>query len=205
MQADHQKAMQMDLHELWAVALGVGLEAKDLAPGQMAMRAVVIYIVTLAFVRVAKKRFLGSASAFDVVVGIIIGSLASRTITGNAPLLPTTAAIAAIVATHWLFSALAVRSHGIGHLIKGGSRMLVENGQVDEKGLRAAHMTERDLSEALREKGISDLEQVAEARLERNGSISIIERKTERKQELHVADTAIADGVQTVRLEMKGG
>ncbi len=191
----------MELDDLWAVALGVGLEAKDLAPGQTAMRAVVMYVVTLIFVRFAKKRFLGSASAFDVVVGIIVGSIASRTITGNAPLLPSMAAVAAIIVVHWLLSGIAVRSHGFGKTIKGSSQVLVSNGQVDEAVLRAVHMTERDLNEALRQQGVDEIADVAEAHLERNGSVSVIKRK----QELHIADIAVADGVQTVRLEVRSG
>lgn len=166
----------MELYDLWERALGIGLEAKDLSATQMALRAALIYVVTLAFIRLAKKRFLAGASAFDVVVGIIIGSIASRTITGNSPLLPSTAAIAAIVAMHWLFSALAVRSHGFGKLIKGNSRTLVQDGQVDEETLRAAHMSRRDLDEALRQQGVADVQQVKEAHLERDGSISVIER-----------------------------
>jgi uncharacterized membrane protein YcaP (DUF421 family) len=142
----------------------------------MALRAVAIYVAILVIVRLAKKRFLGRASAFDVVVGIIIGSIASRAITGNAPMLPSMAASAAIIIMHWLFSGLAVRSHGFGKLIKGSSRLLVENGEMDEKTLRSAHMTQHDLEEALREQGLQDLGQVAEARLERDGSVSIIKR-----------------------------
>ncbi len=166
----------MELYDLWERALGIGLEAKDLGAAQMALRAALIYMVTLAFIRLAKKRFLAGASAFDVVVGIIIGSIASRTITGNAPLLPSTAAIAAIVAMHWLFSALAVRSHIFGKLIKGSSHLLVEGGKVDEETLRRVHMSQRDLEEALRQQGVKDVQQVEEAHLERDGSISVIER-----------------------------
>lgn len=166
----------MDLLDLWESALGLGAEAKDLEPGQMALRAVAMYIVVLAIVRLAKKRFLGSASAFDVVVGIIVGSIASRAITGNAPLLPSLAATAAIIVMHWLFSAFALRSHGFGKLIKGSSRVLVRNGEVDDAGLRAVHMTQRDLEEALRQQGVDNLQKVSEARLERNGSVSVIER-----------------------------
>ena len=142
----------------------------------MALRAVLIYAVTLAFIRLAKKRFLSQASAFDVVVGIIIGSIASRAITGNAPMLPSMAACAAIIALHWLFSAIANRSHGFGELIKGSSSVLVENGETDGKALRSAHMTERDLTEALRQQGIEKPDQVKEARLERNGSVSVIKK-----------------------------
>jgi uncharacterized membrane protein YcaP (DUF421 family) len=166
----------VELYDLWERALGVGLEAKDLSAPQMAARAALIYVVTLIFIRMAKKRFLAGASAFDVVVGIIVGSIASRTITGNAPLLPSTAAVAAIVAMHWLFSAVAVRSHAFGKLIKGSSRLLVQDGQVDEEILRKVHMTHRDLEEALRQQGVEDAGQVKEARLERDGSISVIEK-----------------------------
>jgi uncharacterized membrane protein YcaP (DUF421 family) len=166
----------MELYDLWESGLGVGLEAKDLNVTQMALRAVAIYVAILAIVRLAKKRFLGSATPFDVVVGIIIGSIASRTITGNAPMLPSMAAAAAIVAMHWLFSAAAVRSHGFGSLIKGKSRLLIKDGAADESMLRAVHMTEDDLKEALRQQGVTEVGQVAEARLERDGSVSVVER-----------------------------
>lgn len=191
----------MDIQEIWTAALGIGEEAKNLGAGQATARAFVLYVVTLAFIRLAKKRFLGRASAFDVVVGIIVGSIASRSITGNVPLLPATASIAAIVALHWIFSGIAVRWHGFGEMIKGSSDVIVRGGQADEAALRAAHMTPRDLDEALREKGITEVAEVEEAHLERDGSVSII-RKGEGPQ---VVEIAVADGVQTVRIEMKGG
>ena len=164
----------MELLDLWERALGVGVEPNDLSATQMAVRAVLIYLMTLGIIRLAKKRFLGRASAFDVVVGIIIGSIASRAITGNAPMLPSMAACAAIIAVHWLFSTIALRSHSIGALVKGSSYVLAENGRRDDKALRRAHMTERDLEEGLRQQGVEDIGQVKEARLERNGSVSVI-------------------------------
>jgi uncharacterized membrane protein YcaP (DUF421 family) len=188
----------MDLHDLWTMALGIGEEAKDLTAAQGAMRALVMYAVTLAFIRIAKKRFLGSASAFDVVVGIIVGSIASRAITGNAPLLPATAAIGAVCALHWLFSGLAVRWHAFGFAIKGSSTVLIRGGEVDARALKGAHMTSRDLAEALREQGVRDAADVEEAHLERDGSVSIVRSKPEVK----VATVSVADGVQTVRIEL---
>jgi uncharacterized membrane protein YcaP (DUF421 family) len=166
----------MDLLDTWESAIGAGLEPKDLEAWQTALRAAIVYVVTLAFIRMGKKRFLGSASAFDVVVGIIIGSIASRAITGNAPLLSSMSAAAMIIALHWLFSGIAVRSHAFGNLVKGHSHLLVENGQVDHEALRASHMTDRDLAEALREKGVGDVAKIACARLERDGSVSVIQR-----------------------------
>jgi uncharacterized membrane protein YcaP (DUF421 family) len=64
--------------------------------------------------------------------------------------------------------------------------------------MRRAHMTERDLWEDLRGKSISRLEEVAEARLERNGGLSVIKAKQEPK----ILEIRVADGVQTVRVEL---
>lgn len=89
------------------------------SPSAAVLRAVLVYIVTLAIVRLGKKRFMGRATAFDVIVGIIIGSVASRAITANASLLPALAAIASIMGLHWLFSAAAIRFPRFGELIKG--------------------------------------------------------------------------------------
>jgi hypothetical protein len=54
--------------------LGVGADAEQLGVFQTALRTVVVYALTLALVRIANKRFLSKATAFDVVVAIMLGS-----------------------------------------------------------------------------------------------------------------------------------
>jgi uncharacterized membrane protein YcaP (DUF421 family) len=180
------------------LALGLGVEGKELGTGQMAVRAVVVYLATVLMVRLGKKRFMGRSSAFDVILGIMLGSVVSRAITGNAPFLPALAAAAVLLAMHWLFSALAFRSHLFGKAIKGEPRVLVRDGAPDREAMRRAHMSERDLREDLRGEGVSRLERVAEARLERSGRLSVIEARPEPK----VVEIAVAEGVQTVRVEL---
>src|SRR5689334_25353479 len=99
--------------------VGLGLESKDINPLQMGLRTVVVYVATVLMVRLGKKRFMGRSTAFDVILGIMLGSIVSRAITGNAPFLPALAAAAVLVAMHWLFSALAFRWHSFGDAIKG--------------------------------------------------------------------------------------
>lgn len=185
------------VEEIVRVALGLGLESKDITVLQMALRAAIVYVVTVLMVRLAKKRFMGRATAFDVILGIMIGSIVSRAVTGNAPFLPALAATAVLLAMHWLFSGIAMRWHGFGTMVKGKSRVLVRMGEVDAAAMRAAHMTGHDLWEDLRRKGISRLEQVEEARLERSGNLSVIEARHEPK----VVEVAVREGVQTVRVE----
>src|SRR5205085_7383124 len=92
----------------WADAvLGLSLKSEQLNYGHMAARASLMYLLLLAIVRGAKKRFLGRATAFDVILVILIGSTAARAMTGGAPFFPTTLAIVVMVFIHWTFSFLA--------------------------------------------------------------------------------------------------
>lgn len=166
-----------DLLQVWNSALGIGDRAEDLGPGSAILRAALVYIVTLLIVRLGKKRFMGRATAFDVIVGIILGSIVSRAITANAPLLPALVAAATIMSLHWLLSAAALSFPRFGRLIKGKPSMLIKNGVIDDLALRREHMTAHDIDEDLRGKSIGTADEVREARLERNGSLSILKTK----------------------------
>jgi uncharacterized membrane protein YcaP (DUF421 family) len=181
-------------------ALGIGLEGKDMGVLQMGLRAAIVFVVTVAIVRLGKKRFLGRATTFDVILGIMLGSIVSRAVTGNAPLVPALGAAAVLMLMHWLFSAIALRSHGFGVLVKGRARLLVQDGRPQDEAMRASHMTEHDLWEDLRGKSVSSLAEVKEARLERSGQLSVVKAKPEPK----VVEVAVRDGVQTVRIEIAG-
>src|SRR5919199_3129481 len=183
-----------EIEGLLRLLLGLGIDNKEINAAQMGLRAVLVYVVTVLMVRLAKKRFMGRATAFDVILGIMLGSIVSRAITGNAPFLPALVAAAVLLAMHWLFSALAFRSHLFGKAIKGEPRVLVRDGAPDREAMRRAHVSEHDLWEDLRGAGVSSLERVAEARLERRGRLSVIEARAEPK----VVEIAVAEGVQYV-------
>ena len=190
-----------ELRQLAGAALGLGKQAPDITMAEMALRAAVTFAVTLAIVRLGKKRLMSGDTAFDVIVGVIIGSTVSRGLTGNAPLASTLAAAAAIVAMHWLMSALTLRWGWFSSLAKGDPRLLVIGGQLDGDALRKAHMTQGDFQEALRSQGLADIERVAEARLERSGKVSFIEAN----RECRVLEVHVADGVQTVWIRIANG
>jgi uncharacterized membrane protein YcaP (DUF421 family) len=179
--------------------LGLGRDAGDIEAGQMALRAVLVYAFTLALVRLGSRRFLGKATAFDVILGIMIGSVMSRGINGSAGLVPTLAAGTVLVALHGLFAMLAFRTRWFGDYVKGSPVLLVEDGRVRPEGMREASLTEADLAEALRLQGKEpDPSRIRRAYLERNGSISVVPREGAPR----VVEVAVADGVQTVRVEL---
>lgn len=69
--------------------LGVGVEGGDIGVLHAAVRTVVVYVVSLVLVRLGNKRFMAQASAFDLIVAIMLGSVMSRAINGSAPLPPS--------------------------------------------------------------------------------------------------------------------
>ena len=186
------------MDEALRLLIGSGLEGKDINVPQMMLRAAIVYLTTVVMVRVGKKRFMGGTTAFDVILGIMLGSIVSRAVTGNAPMLPALASAATLIALHSALSALACRWHGFGQLFKGHTRTIIRNGRADGEQMRAAHLTDHDLEEDLRRNGLTRVEQVAEARLERNGDISVIKATSEPK----VVEIRVAEGVQVVRVEL---
>jgi uncharacterized membrane protein YcaP (DUF421 family) len=186
------------VEEALRLTLGLGLQGEEIKVMQMALRAVIVYVVTVAIVRLGKKRFMGGSTAFDVILGIMLGSIVSRAITGNAPFFGALAASVVLLAMHWLFSSIALRFHGFGWAIKGAPAVLVRNGEIDWEAMRKTHMTEHDLWEDLRVRGISKLEHVAEARMERSGQVSVLRAKQEPK----VVEIGVAEGTKTIRVEL---
>ena len=59
-------------------------------------------------------------------------------------------------------------------------------------------MTEHDVSEDLRSKGVAELHEVDEARMERSGGLSVIKAKPEPK----VVDVQVQDGIKKIRIEI---
>lgn len=179
--------------------LGLGREIGDVDSVQMTLRTVVVYVGSLAIVRLGSKRFLSRASAFDVIVAIMLGSIMSRAINGSAPLLPTLTAGAVMVAMHWLIAALAFHFDWLGPLVKGGRILLIENGRLRREGMKRAGVSDRDLQQALRmHSGHTDPAKIRLASFERSGDISVIPFRSEPR----VLDVSVKAGVQTVRIEL---
>src|SRR5581483_2893842 len=93
--------------------LGLHVASKDLTFGEITWRTLFVFVCGVALVRFGARRFLGRNSGFDFVITIVLGSVLSRAINGQASFFPTLWASALLVALHRLLSALACRSHRV--------------------------------------------------------------------------------------------
>jgi len=165
------------LKDFAETAIGLSLRPQQLNFYQIGLRAIIVYLVMIAFVRFGKKRFLGRATAFDAILVIVIGSTAARAITGNAPFFETLFGVLVLIAMHWVISFVARGSPTLSELVKGHSTVLVRDGHVNTHALKKAHMSIDDLHEDLRQQGVDKVAEVKEAQLERSGELSVIKKK----------------------------
>lgn len=168
----------MELLDAIEDLLGLSLAADDLDFSHLAWRAGIVFVWAILIARLADRRFLGANAIFDVMLSVIFASVLSRAINGGAAFFPSLGAGLVLVLLHRLLGMLAYRSHWISQLLKGRQQVLVRNGKVDEEALRRSRITIADLEESLRLFGnVADPAAVAEARIERNGRISVLLRE----------------------------
>ena len=192
--------MIQEVWEQFQYPLGLGREIADLGALQMALRTIIIYAFTLMIIRFGSKRFMGQASAFDTIVGIMIGSVMSRAINGSAPFVPTMAAGVVLVAVHWSLAVLSFHIDWFGPFVKGNPILLIKDGDVQEDGIRRGGITKQDLTQALRKQTKqSDPARIELAYLERDGGISIIPFK----HKPQVLEVSVEAGIQTIRIELQ--
>jgi uncharacterized membrane protein YcaP (DUF421 family) len=183
----------------WLV--GAGKEAKDADALQVCFRALLVYFFGWVILRIGGNRFLGQETAFDVVLGFVLGSTLSRAINGSSPLLIALVASAVLVGFHHLLAWATFRFRSLGYFFKGRSRTLVRDGEALPEELRRHRLSEGDLEESLRLSGrLDDRRKVKEARFERNGKISVV--KKEEPREPRILEIRVEEGVQTVRIEI---
>src|SRR5690606_10049180 len=73
---DTRRARMLD--DIWAATralLGVGVD--ELTAWQMAIRAFIVYVAAILLVKLGQKRFMGKSTAFDMLLGIMLGSVLS--------------------------------------------------------------------------------------------------------------------------------
>ncbi len=164
---------------------------------QMVLRTIIVYGVALGLIRLGKRRFLGGYTAFDILMGFVVGSIMSRAITGGESFFSAILVISTLMAIHYFISYVSYHYSSASKLMKNEERQLVKDGIINDAAMLKSKLGENDLLQALRQKaGIEDAKHVKSAYLERDGSITVIPKQTEPR----VLEVEVENGVQTVKI-----
>jgi len=165
----------MNIYQGVKDVLGLGLSSTDLNFLQISLRGIIVFVASLAMVRVGNRRFLAKLSAFDAILGFILASMLARAVNGSAAFFPTLGGGFVLILFHALIARLSFRSKLFGFLVKGQADVLVENGKKNTARLRANQISEDDLMEEARLNGqVLELSEIRRATIERNGQVSVV-------------------------------
>jgi uncharacterized membrane protein YcaP (DUF421 family) len=149
----------------------------DLDALQMGVRALVMFFVTLALVRIGGMRAFAAHSPFDAIVAIMLGAVLSRAVVGASPMVATISAGAVIAVVHRALAFLAARYVGLARVLNGRPRRLYERGAFDRDEMIRNGISARDLDQAARTRAqVDSVAQCDEAWLETSGDISVVKR-----------------------------
>jgi uncharacterized membrane protein YcaP (DUF421 family) len=165
------------IYDFLAPILGLDLQPKDLTFLQISLRGVIVFIATLTMIRFGHKRSLARKTAFDAVLLVILASVLSRAINGNAAFFSTLGGGLVLVLLHRLLALIAFHSHRFGILIKGQPELIIENGDFVLSAMHRNHISTHDVEEDMRlSMRDDDISKVKKGRVERSGDISFIKK-----------------------------
>ncbi len=153
------------------------------------LKALIVYAVLWALIRVSGRRALAEMSTFDFILFLIIGGATQRALIGqDYSLINAFVVVATFIVVDAVVGLLERRFPAFVKVEKGIPMILVENGRLLTNRLQWARVSRDQVLEAARSlHGLESLEQIKFAILEANGDISIIpyERPRERPRAAH--------------------
>jgi len=153
-------------------------EGKDLTALQMSARAIVVYFIAMALIRISGKRTFAKKTGFDTIMQIIFGAVLSRAVVGASPFMATMGACLAMVLLHRALAWLIIKNKRIEHFFKGDREVLFENGEIKQDKLNSSLMTKDDLMSDVRLKAnIDNYDEVETIYRENTGELSVVKKK----------------------------
>jgi uncharacterized membrane protein YcaP (DUF421 family) len=141
------------------------------------------------------KREIGELSIFDLVVFLMIAELAVTAIEDHKdPLIHTIIPMLLLMVIQITLAYLSMKFQKVRHLLEGKPTIIINRGKVDEHAMRTQRYNFDDLMTQLREKDISSVSDVEFAILESSGSLSIIKKEKNQKQQPELQVPLIIDG-----------
>ncbi len=138
------------------------------------LRAVVIYFLILAVMRILGKRQIGDLQPSELVITILLSEIFAIPMQDTKiPLLETIVPVFLLTGLEIVSSVISVKSVKFRKLIDGNSILVINNGSLDQKQLKKLRYTVDDLLEALRKKDVFDISTVQYAIIETDGTLSV--------------------------------
>jgi len=159
--------------------------------------SVIGFAALIVMLRVSGKRTLSKLNAFDFVFVVACGSVfAASIIEKDVTLLEGVFSLAALIGMQMALAEIAARSERFDRIINGHPTLLFSHGEFIPRALRKERITEGEVRAAIRESGVTRVEDVDAVILENDGSLSV-SWESKRPGETSLVDARVPGGERT--------
>lgn len=145
----------------------------------IAAKTTLIYFFLVAGLRLLGKRELGQMNIYDVVLLIVLANSVQNAMVGSDnTLLGGIIAGSTLLCLNKLLSILLLRSRKAAQLMVGDPLLIVRDGQLIPAHMRKEGVTRDQIMAALREHGLTRIEEAEMCVLEIDGTISVVTRSS---------------------------
>lgn len=138
------------------------------------LKSITSVIILFVLTRIMGKKQISQLTLFDYVIGISIGSLSAELAIEDS-IGYTEGIVGMIIYAVFpiLLSIISLKSYSVRKLLDGVPIILIQNGKINEYGLKKTKMNINDLIEECRLKDVFDITEIEFAILETSGRLSI--------------------------------
>lgn len=142
---------------------------------EMIVRATIMYFVIVVLLKLVVKRQAGGVGTTDILVIVLIAEVAGPGFTADyVSVVEGAILIGTVLFWSYAIEWLSFRFPWFERFFKAPPLLLIENGRMLPRNMRAELVTKDELMTHLREEGVAELADVKEACMESDGMISVI-------------------------------
>lgn len=139
------------------------------------IRVVILYFFVTIAIRIMGKRNIGELQPTELVITLLLSEFAAIPIEDNSiPLINSIIPVMILISLEILNSVISMKSTTFRNLSDGNALLIIKDGKLDQKQLKKLRLTVDDVLSALRQKDVFDINEVAFAVIETNGTLSVL-------------------------------
>ncbi|BAQ45432.1 MULTISPECIES: YetF domain-containing protein [Methylobacterium] len=142
------------------------------------LKAAAAYIIVLFVIRLIGRRTASQQAPIDMVVLFLFGGLSVSAVLGDdRSFVGAMSALFTVGLMHVAVSWLKLRFVWFERIVDGTPIVVFRDGRWNETAMRRLRMQQADIRTAARQEKLDDLDKVAVAVVERDGTVSILEKE----------------------------
>ena len=142
--------------------------------GRAAGLALIGFVALIVILRASGKRTLSKMNVFDFVFVVAVGSVFAATIIEkDVTLIEGLVALTTLVVIQAILAAITARYERFERLLNGEPTLLFSHGKFLHRALKKERVTEEEVRAAIREQGVTRVEDVDAVVIENDGSLTV--------------------------------